>query len=95
MYIVTFRPESGKQRDEEELRNLNIKFEDILYAPNEDDKARLCEEYGIEVLFDDDPDFLVHCKQNMLALTVRNEENFDYMSRKYMMTQYNVIVHEL
>jgi hypothetical protein len=85
VYIVTYRP-PNKQRDTEELTKLGIKYTDILYAKEEYSKAELCEQFGIEVLFDDDPCFLIHCKVPMLALLVRNEENFDYEKKQYLFT---------
>lgn len=85
VYAVTFRP-PNKQRDLEELQKLGVCVTDILYANQIQDKAVLCEKYGIEVLFDDIPDFLVHCKANMAAFLVRGEMNFDPKARQFVFT---------
>jgi len=87
VYIISFR--YSMDTCVEDCQKYNIKYTEIFLAKNEDSKAEICERLGIEVLVDDDPDFLVHCKKNMLALMVRNEENFDYKNKQYLYTKYN------
>jgi len=88
VYIVTYRP-PDRETDAKELESFGIKFKEILYAKNEDSKAELCEQHDIKVLFDDDPQFLVHCRQPMLALLARNKHNFDYKNKQYLFTEYS------
>jgi len=86
VYVITFR--NSMETSIADCRRYNIKYKEIFLAKNEDSKAEICERLGIEVLIDDDPDFLVHCKKNMLALMVRNEENFDYANKQFLFTKY-------
>jgi len=86
VYVISFR--YSMDSCVEDCKKYNIKYKEIFLAKNEDSKAEICDRLGIEVLFDDDPDFLVHCKKNMLALMVRNEDNFDYKEKQYLFTKY-------
>jgi hypothetical protein len=53
---------------------------------------RIIKRLGCAAFFDDMPDFLVHADKSVAAFLVRNEDNFDFAEKKYLLTHYNVIV---
>jgi uncharacterized protein YozE (UPF0346 family) len=88
VYIVTFR-RPNRELAESNLASFNIKYKDIIFAKNEDDKAAICKELNIEAFFDDDPDFLVHFPPSIATFLVRGESNFDYKRKQFLFTDDN------
>ena len=83
VYIITARTGTHRERDEQELTKLGIKYKDIIYANADDDsKAKAIKELGIEVFFDDMPEFLVHIDKDVACFLVREDYNFDYKNKQ-------------
>jgi hypothetical protein len=86
VYVITFR--HSMRTSIEACRKHNIKYKEIILAnKDDDDKAKEIERLGIEVFFDDLPDFLNHAKENVAAFLVRNEDNFDYENKLFIFTE--------
>ena len=88
VYIITFRP-GHRERDEQELDKLGITYTDIIYANKDDDsKAKAIAELGVEVFWDDMPEFLVHVDKSVACFLVRGEHNFDPKNKQFLFTRY-------
>ena len=86
---MTFRSGKHREQDEQELATLGIKYTDIIYANKDVDcKAKAIQELGIEVFFDDMPEFLVHIDKGIACFLVREDYNFDYKNKKFLFTDF-------
>ena len=87
VYVITFRVDM--QGSVEDCHRYGIKYKEIILANKGDDsKAKEIERLGIEVFFDDMPEFLNHASKNVAAFLVRNEDNFDYREKQFLFTKY-------
>jgi len=87
VYILTFR--SDMQSCIDDCKRHNIKYTEIILANKDDDsKAKEIERLGIEVFFDDCPEFLVHVPKNVATFMTRCENNFDYARKQFLLTKY-------
>jgi hypothetical protein len=87
VYVITFR--SNLESSVEDCRRYGIKYHEIIVANKDDDsKGKEIERLGIEVYFDDMPEFIVHAKKNVASFLVRNEDNFDYKEKQFLFSKY-------
>jgi len=86
IYILTFR--TSMENCIDDCRKHNIKYKEIILANRDDSKAKEIERLGIEVFFDDMPEFSRHVSPECAVFHVRNEENFDFNDKKYLFSEY-------
>ena len=93
VYVITVRSDMESCIDD--CRRYNIKYKEIILASSENDnKAKIIERLGIEVFFDDMPEFARQTKENVATFLVRNEENFDFETKQFLFTKYTGREHE-
>ena len=77
-HILTARGEEDRELTIEELKNLQIRY-DHLHMVEPGDwaaKGRICEEFGIQILFEDMDEFIHHIPESTLVMKVRNAGNW-------------------
>lgn len=82
--VVTFR--SDREKAVADLEKHNIRFTDVVLVNSFDQKAKVIAERGISFYFDDQPEMLKTIPANVGVLLFRNEGNFDFEDRKWMMS---------
>ena len=66
-----------------------IHYDEIILCSGfvDNHKSKEIERLGIEVMFDDMPDFSVHFPKSCATFHVRNEDNFDFDTKHYLFTE--------
>ena len=84
VYIITMRsePESVKKFLEEKM----IRYDELILAESFKDKGKIIRDKGIMVFFDDQPEIIKHINSNCACMLVRNEGNFDFENKRYVMS---------
>jgi hypothetical protein len=82
--VVTFR--SDRDKAVADLEKHNIRFTDVVLVNSFDQKAKVIAERGISFYFDDQPEMLKNIPANVGVMLFRNEGNFDFDDRKWMMS---------
>jgi uncharacterized HAD superfamily protein len=86
VYVITFR--SGYDEAVDEAKKRGIKFTELYLAKDDDDKARIVKQLGVEAFFDDMPEFLIHVAKNVACFLVRGEYNFDSRDKQFVFSKY-------
>lgn len=84
VYIVSFRSDRAKAI--EFLKSKNIRYDKLFLVSSLEDKARVIVEEGIMIFFDDQPECLKDMPSNRNIMLVRNEGNFDFDEKKWLMS---------
>jgi hypothetical protein len=82
--IITFR--SDRAKAELDLQRFRIRYDELILADSLEAKARIIEEQGIGVYFDDQPETLKHIPPSVNVMLVRNGGNFDFDSRLWVLS---------
>lgn len=77
VHIITGRDPADKIETLEELTSLGINFHTIHYADGWEDKGRICKELGLEVIFDDQDEYITHIPCSTLVFKPRNGGNWN------------------
>jgi len=95
VYIITFRSSCNPHVEQELLASYGIAYTDVIYANKDDDsKAKAIKELGVEVMFDDMPEFLIHVESDVACFLVRHEAtNFDYNTKQFVFTKHTGRLH--
>ncbi len=84
VFVITFRDDKNKA--EEVLRNFNIRYDELVLVSSFDQKAEVIKEKGILVYFDDQPEMLKNIPSTVGVMLFRNEGNFDYDEKKWVLS---------
>lgn len=78
-------PKSGST--EQALEGYKIKYDRVVYASSMEQKANLCKEMGVDILFDDEDEIITAVDEKTTVYKVRNDANFDFSDRKWLSTE--------
>lgn len=83
--VVTFR--SDRDKAVADLEKHGIRFTDVVLVSSFDQKAEVIAERGISFYIDDQPEMLKSVSPNVGVLLFRNEGNFDFEDKKWMLSE--------
>ena len=83
--VVTFR--SDRDKAVADLEKHGIRFTDVVLVSSFDQKAEVIAERGISFYIDDQPEMLKHVGANVGVMLFRNEGNFDFGDRRWMLSE--------
>jgi hypothetical protein len=82
--IITFR--SDRAKAEADLANIGIRYDELVLVESFGQKAEVIVEKGVMVYFDDQPEMLQDVPPTVTVLLFRNEGNFDFEDRKWILS---------
>jgi uncharacterized HAD superfamily protein len=82
--VVTFRHDKAKAIEDLEIRN--IRYDDVILVTRFEDKAKVIAREKIDIFIDDQPEILKHIGQEVSVLLFRNEGNYDFEDRRWMLS---------
>ena len=85
VYIITFR--SDRPSTIEDLEKLDIRYTDVILVSSCEEKAEVVRRLGIAVYFDDMPEMLKNMPKETAIFLFRNEWNFDFDDKKWILTE--------
>ena len=77
VHVITGRGAEDIKDTTAELTALGIRWDKIHHADNWEDKGRVCKELGIEVMFDDQDEYISRISCDTLVLKPRNGGNWN------------------
>jgi hypothetical protein len=83
--VVTYRRDRGKAVDD--LAAHGIRCDDVVLVDSFDQKAEVIAERGVGVFIDDQPEMLKNVPAGVSVLLFRNEGNFDFDDRRWMLSE--------
>lgn len=83
--VVTFR--SDREKAVADLQNHGIRYTDVVLVSSFDQKAAVIAERGISFYIDDQPEMLKNVPANVGVMLFRNEGNFDFEDRRWMLSE--------
>jgi len=83
--VVTFR--SDRDKAVADLEKHGIRFTDVVLVSSFAQKAEVIAERGISFYIDDQPEMLKNVSANVGVLLFRNEGNFDFEGKKWMLSE--------
>ena len=85
VYVITYRDDRDKA--EQVLKQYGIRWDELILVNSFDEKVKVVAEKGILVYFDDQPEMLRDIPQGVTVMLVRNEGNYDFEAKKWMMSK--------
>lgn len=85
VYVVSYR--SDMEKAVKFLERFNIRYDEIILVSSFDQKAVVIQERGISTFFDDQPEMLKNVSPMCQVMLVRNEGNFDFEDKKWMLSK--------
>ena len=82
--VITFRTDRVKAIAD--LEKYGIRYTDIVLAPSFEAKAEIIDERGVSFYIDDQPEMLKNIGPSVAVMLFRNEGNFDFDDRKWMLS---------
>lgn len=82
--VLTFR--SDRDKAVADLEKHGIRYTDVVLVSSFDAKAEEIAERGISYYIDDQPEMLKNVAPNVGVMLFRNEGNFDFEDRKWMLS---------
>jgi hypothetical protein len=83
--VVTFRRDRDKAIVD--LQKYGIRYTDVVLVNSFDQKAEVIAERGISFYIDDQPEMLKNVGRNVGVMLFRNEGNFDFEDKKWMLSE--------
>lgn len=83
--VVTFR--SDREKAVADLEKHGIRFTNVVLVSSFEAKAEVIAERGISFYIDDQPEMLKNVPANVGVMLFRNEGNFDFGDRKWMLSE--------
>lgn len=77
IFIITGRDFTDHADTLKELKDLDIRYDSVHYAEDWEDKGRLCGELGIQILFEDQDEYISHIPLETLVMKPRNGGNWN------------------
>lgn len=84
--VLTYRDPAQAEATRAQLRDWNIAFDELVFAPSLESKGRLCAELEIDLFFDDQDECIVGTPESTLVLKIRNGGNFDFERQRWIST---------
>lgn len=85
VFIVSLRSDLDKLKSF--LKENNIKYTDIFLVKKLEEKADVIKQKGISFFIDDQPEVLKHIPDTVSVLLFRNNGNFHYGEKKWMLSE--------
>lgn len=82
--VITFRRDRDKAIAN--LKKHGIRYTDVVLVSSFDQKAEVIAERGISFYIDDQPEMLKNVGPNVGVMLFRNEGNFDFEDKKWMLS---------
>lgn len=82
--VITFRRD--REKTLADLKKYGIRYTDVVLVSSFDAKADVIRERGISFYIDDQPEMLKNIPPNVGVMLFRNEGNFDFDDRKWMLS---------
>lgn len=82
--VVTFR--NDRQKAVADLEKHSIRFTEVVLVDSFDAKADVIQEKGVSFYIDDQPEMLKNVPSGVGVLLFRNEGNFDFEDRRWMLS---------
>lgn len=84
IYVITGRDPLDHQETLAELQRYDIRHNGVYYAENWEDKARLCQDLGIRIMFDDQDEYIEHMPPDILVMKPRNGGNWNFDKKTWL-----------
>ena len=82
--VITYR--SDREKAMKDLAQHGIRYDELILVDSFDRKAEVIAEKGIGVYVDDQPEMLKNVSAGVAVMLLRNEGNFDFEQRKWMLS---------
>ncbi|TWU37497.1 hypothetical protein Q31b_42850 [Novipirellula aureliae] len=83
--VITYR--RGRQKAIDDLAERNIRYDEVVLVDRFDGKAEVIKDMGVSLYVDDQPEMLKHIPAGVSIMLFRNEGNYDFADRKWMLSQ--------
>lgn len=83
--VITFR--SDRDKAVADLEKHGIRYSDVVLVSSFDAKAEVIAERDISYYIDDQPEMLKNVAPNVGVMLFRNEGNFDFEDRRWMLSE--------
>ena len=84
VFVITFRRD--REKAIADLKKHQIRYTDLVLVSSFDAKAEVIRKRGISFYIDDQPEMLKNVQPDVGVLLFRNEGNFDFEDRKWMLS---------
>jgi hypothetical protein len=85
VYVLTYRKD--REKTVQDLASFRIKYDELILVDSFDAKAEVIAREGIMTYFDDQPEMLKNVGPHVNVMLVRNEGNFDFDDRRWMLSE--------
>ena len=82
--VITYRRDRQKAIDD--LASRNIRYDDLILVDRFEAKAEVIAQYEVSLYVDDQPEMLKNVPIGVNVMLFRNEGNFDFKDRKWMLS---------
>lgn len=82
--IITYRKD--RQKAVQDLSERSIRYDELVLVDRFDAKAEVISELGVAFYVDDQPEMLKGIPANVNVMLFRNEGNFDFSDRQWMLS---------
>lgn len=82
--IITYRKD--RQKAVQDLSERSIRYDELVLVDRFDGKAEVISELGVAFYVDDQPEMLKGIPANVNVMLFRNEGNFDFSDRQWMLS---------
>ncbi len=83
--VITFRKDRAKA--EADLREHNIRFDELILVTSLEEKAKVIQERGFGIMFDDQDECLQGISPDRAVFKIRNGGNFDYGTQQWLYSE--------
>lgn len=84
--VITYRRDRQKAIDD--LDSRNIRYDDLILVDRFEAKAEVIAQYEVSLYVDDQPEMLKNVPAGVNVMLFRNEGNFDFKDRKWMLSEH-------
>jgi len=84
VFIISLRSDLNKLK--ELLKEKNIRYTDIFLVKKLEEKAKIISQKGVSFFIDDQPEVLKHIPDTVSVMLFRNNGNFHYGEKKWMLS---------
>lgn len=85
VFVLTYRNDRPKTVND--LARYSIRYDKLILVDSFDSKAKAIEQEGIAIYIDDQPEMLKHVSPLVSVCLFRNDGNFDFQDRRWMLSQ--------
>lgn len=85
VYVITYRDDRGMA--EQFLKRHGIRWDELILVNSFEEKAKVIAAKGIGIYFDDQPEMLKDIPKGVAVMLVRNEGNYDFEAKKWMLSK--------